>query len=93
MLSMPRQCRSMRAHAARRPNVFVLGAKPSLARGFAAASVRGPGRPTLEASEAASTRGNFVASGINLGIIGPCKRPRLVGAGSALVAVLWTRVV
>ena len=41
MLLMARQCRSMRAHAARRPNVFVLGAKPLLQEAFAAASVRG----------------------------------------------------
>ena len=35
----------MRAHAARRPNVFVLGAKPSLARAFAATSVGGTRSP------------------------------------------------
>ena len=30
MLLMARQCRSMRAHAARRPNVFVLAPSPLL---------------------------------------------------------------
>ena len=47
MLVMARQCRSMRAHAARRPNVFVLGAKPSLQEGVAAASVRGTRPPSV----------------------------------------------
>ena len=47
VLLMTRPCRSMRAHAARRPNVFVLGAKPSLARAFAAARVGGTRSPCV----------------------------------------------
>ena len=55
MLLMARPCRSMRAHAARRPNVFVLGAKPLLQWRLPRQASGGPGRPTLDASAAAST--------------------------------------
>jgi len=63
VLVMARQCRSMRAHAARRPNVFVLGAKPSLARAFAAASVRGTRSPYVGRFSGGVDASEFRASG------------------------------
>ena len=68
MLVIARQCRSMRAHAARRPNVFVLGAKPSLARGFAAASVRGTRSPYVGRFGGGVDASVAWASGINLAL-------------------------
>ena len=75
MLLMARQCRSMRAHAARRPNVFVLGAKPSLARAFAAASVRGTRSPYVGRFGGGVDASEIYASGIKLGIILGHARP------------------
>ena len=68
VLLMARPCRSMRAHAARRPNVFVLGAKPLLQERLPRQASGGPGRPTLDASAAASDASENWASGINLGM-------------------------
>ena len=93
VLLMARPCRSMRAHAARRPNVFVLGAKPLLQERLPRQASGGPGRPTLDASAAASDASENWASGINLGIMVAAHRPCLVGVRSGLVAVLWARVV
>ena len=70
MRLMTRQCRSMRAHAARRPNVFVLGAKPSLARAFAAASVRGTRSPYVGRFGGGVNASGIWASGINLELLG-----------------------
>ena len=68
VLLMARQCRSMRAHAARRPNVFVLGAKPALA----AASVGGTRSPYVGRFGGGVDASENWASGINLGIIWAC---------------------
>ena len=68
VLLMTRPCRSMRAHAARRPNVFVLGAKPSLARAFAAASVGGTRSPYVGRFGGGADASEMRASGINLAL-------------------------